>query len=70
VEYKSPKLVRMLRETEEVLRETDRIRADAQRGVELARRSHYPERRRRDRRSSITDTRSAAERRLTDRRRH
>jgi hypothetical protein len=57
------------RNLEEMLRETDRIRADAQKSVEFARRNHSPERRRRDRRTTAAESGSTPERRLSDRRR-
>jgi hypothetical protein len=63
-----PKTDEAQRTLEEVLRETDRFRADAQRGVEFARRAQFPERRRRDRRARATESGTAPNRRLSERR--
>ena len=63
-----PKRDEAQRTLEDVLRETDRIHADAQRGVEFARRAHFPDRRRRDRRARVTESGTAPNRRRNERR--
>jgi hypothetical protein len=63
-----PKRDEAQRTREDMLRETDRIRADAQKDVESARRAHFPERRRRDRRAGVTEISTPPNRRLGDRR--